>query len=336
MVVLLGLLTLTLLVGVGVGSVYVPPLEGVRILVDRLPFISQASDPVHDTIIWSIRLPRVLLAGLVGSVLALSGGVMQGIFRNPLADPYLLGIASGSTAGVALTVVLGLDGLPLVLPIGAFSGGLLVVTLVYRIAHAGAQSRLDNFTLILAGVALAALFSAITSFLLYVSNPEDIRKIVFWVMGGLGGARWSFVYPVLGVTLVGGTVLLLFARDLNALALGEEMAQHLGISPALLKKLLLGVATLMTAAVVSVAGTIGFVGLIVPHALRLLVGPDHRVLLPAAGLAGAILLILCDAGARIVLAPAELPVGIITAVLGAPFFLYLLHRSKNVRFTGQR
>jgi len=317
------------LLGVALGSVSVPLGQVAKILLSRLLSIGSNLSGVHETIIIHLRLPRVLTGALVGLSLALCGGVMQGIFRNPLADPYLLGIASGATAGAAAVIALGLETAPFALPGAAFLGGLLAVGIVYRIASTGRGGRLDNFTLILAGVALAALFSAFTMFFLYMAGERQRSGILFWVMGGLAGASWPYFYLLLPIVLLGGAGLWMFSRDLNALALGEEQAAHLGIEPGRLKKILLVIATLMTAASVSASGTIGFVGLIVPHALRITIGPDHRWLLPASALAGAIFLIFCDMAARIIRPPVELPVGMITALFGAPFFLYLLRRSQK-------
>ncbi|OGF55094.1 MAG: hypothetical protein A2Z21_04755 [Candidatus Fraserbacteria bacterium RBG_16_55_9] len=315
-----------LLIGVAVGPVPIPPVESLKIL------LGLSDGGVQERILLDVRLPRVLLGLLVGWVLSISGGVMQGLFRNPLADPYLLGIASGASAGAAATIALNLDALPFALPAGAFLGAWLVVFIVYRMgnsASAGHIFRFDNYSLILTGVALAALFSAVTSFFIFTAQSEDLRKIIFWLMGGLGAPRWPYLMPLVSVAALGTLVLLVFSRDLNALALGEPMARHLGVNPQTLKKGLLFIVTLMTASAVAVAGTIGFVGLIIPHAMRLIVGPDHRRLLWASALAGAAFLILCDTAARTALAPAELPVGIITALWGAPFFLYLLNRSRR-------
>lgn len=315
-----------LLIGVAVGPVSIPLVKSLEIL------LGLSDGGVLERILLDVRLPRVLLGMLVGWVLAISGGVMQGVFRNPLADPYLLGIASGASAGAAATIALGLDRLPFALPAGAFLGAWTVVFLVYRIGGSASTHygfRFDNYTLILTGIALAALFSAITSFFIYIAQNEDLRKIVFWLMGGLGAPRWPYVGPLLIIASLGTLALLFFSRELNALALGEPMARHLGVNPETLKKGLLLVVTLMTASAVAVAGTIGFVGLIVPHAMRLVVGPDHSRLLLASALAGAAFLVFCDTAARTVLAPAELPVGIITALWGAPFFLYLLRRSRR-------
>lgn len=319
--------TKALLTLIGLGVVLAVAL-GVGVAVGAVPIslFDLNADSTKVFILTQIRLPRVLLAALVGGALALCGAVMQGLFRNPLADPYLLGIASGATAGAALTIALRLDIYWGTVPLGALLGGVLVVGIVYRIAQTRLV-QLDNYALILSGVALAALFSAITSFLLfYGGGAHDARRIVFWILGGLGGAHWLYVLGLLGTLFITGCVLVLCARDLNAFALGEEMAAHLGIEPRTLRKILLLTVTLLTAVAVAVSGTIGFVGLIVPHMMRLIVGPDHRALLPVSALGGAVLLVLCDTIARAVLAPAELPIGILTALLGAPFFLFLLRR----------
>ena len=305
----------------GVLGALVPVVLGLSVMVGAVSLSvgeivavlsGRATDPAAVTILMQIRLPRVLLAALVGGALGLCGAVMQGLFRNPLADPYLLGIASGATAGAAVVIALHLDISWGAVPLGAFVGGVLAVGIVYRIAQTR-WAQLDNY--------------AITSFLLFYSGAShDARRLIFWILGGLGGAQWVYVFGLLGVLIIGGMALMLFSRDLNALALGEEMAAHLGIEPRHLRRVLLFAVTALTAVAVAVSGTIGFVGLIVPHILRLIVGPDHRVLLPASALGGAILLTLCDTLARTVLAPAELPIGIITALLGAPFFLFLLRR----------
>lgn len=320
------LLLVVMAMAITIGPVPISLEETFQILLSRLPWVRFSSlDETDRIILEQARLPRVILGALVGFALAACGTVMQGLFRNPLADPYLLGIASGATAGAATVIALHLDALPWALPAGAFLGSLLVVTIVYRLSQSH-YSRLDNLALILAGVALAALFSAISSFLLFLSNSDDTRRIVLWVLGGLGGAQWHHVQWLFGAIAAGGLVLILYMRDLNAFSLGEAMATHLGVDPRQLKKILLGVATVMTAGAVATAGTIGFIGLVIPHALRWVVGPDHRLLLPAAALSGAILLVACDTAARTVLQPAELPVGILTALLGAPFFIYLLRR----------
>jgi iron complex transport system permease protein len=311
------LIVVSLAAGVGIGPVRIP----FRNLVPLL--LGQDQTSPHSVILREIRLPRVLLGLVTGYALALSGGTMQGLFRNPLASPYLLGIASGASAGAALVILTGAQK-AFLLPLGAFAGGALAVWIVYRLSKER-EGRTSTYTLLLAGVAVGALFSAVTSFLIFESaGSERMSEIIFWTMGGLTRGGWTALYILLPVVSVSSLVILLLARDLNALALGEEGAFHLGVPPERTKRLLLVSATLLTSATVAFAGTIGFVGLIVPHILRLVLGPDHRVLLPASGIAGGAFLILSDIAARTVLSPAELPVGVITAFLGGPFFLYLL------------
>ncbi len=284
----------------------------------------------HDLILLQLRLPRVLLGALVGFSLGLCGAVMQGVFRNPLAEPYLLGIASGSTAGAAVTIVMGFGGVAFLLPLGALIGGLFAVGLVLWISQTPVL-RMSNYTLILAGVAIGAVFSSVTSFLMFFSHQEQLQQVIFWMMGSLSTARWESLGPLALLIALGSGVLFTLARDINAISLGDDMAQHLGIHPQRLKRISLFLATLLTASAVAFSGTIGFVGLIVPHAVRLFVGPDHRWLFPISGLVGATFLVLCDLLSRIIVRPAELPVGIITALFGAPFFLYLLKTYRSDR-----
>ena len=294
-----------------------------RTLASLFAADGEAVSAVHRVIVRQIRLPRVLLAVLVGSALAVSGVAMQGLFRNPLASPYVLGIASGASTGAALAILF-VTGSTLFLPLGAFIGATAAVLIVYGLAR-GPNRRTSIFTLILAGVAVGALFSAITSFLIFQSSRgEKLSDVLFWIMGGLGRADWTAVAILGPIVVVGVGAVFVSARDLNALSLGEEGAFHVGVNPDALCRWLLGVTTLLTAAAVAMAGTIGFIGLVVPHVMRLLVGPDHRRLIPVSALAGGCFLVWADLAARTVLAPAELPVGAITAFLGAPCFLYLL------------
>ena len=317
----------SLALGIAVGPVAIPPGESLRIILAQLGLpLPGMLDAAHRLIITQIRLPRALTGALIGLILGLSGTVMQGIFRNPLASPYLLGIASGASAGAALVIVLHWQLGGMGLPLGAFLGGALAVISVYRLGvRAG---RASPYGLILAGIALGALFSALTSFLITLSSGTQLREIVFWLMGGLGRSNWHYLRLLTPVALGGAVLVLALSRDLNALALGETGARHLGIEPERLRRFLLALVTLLTGAAVAISGTIGFVGLITPHALRLIVGPDHRLLLPATALAGAAFLVLSDTLARTLLSPVELPVGIITAFVGAPFFLYLLVSSR--------
>ncbi|RLE31948.1 iron ABC transporter permease [Candidatus Acetothermia bacterium] len=276
-------------------------------------------------ILWEMRFPRAALAFTVGAALSLSGGVMQGIFHNPLASPYVLGVAGGAAAGAAAVIALGIrETVPV--PLGAFLGALGAVALVYQL---GKRARAGT-ALILAGVAVGSLLSAVTSFIIFVSaGDKRLVEIVFWTMGSFVRADWPRVW-LLGA-VVGPSLVILWglARRINALALGDEGAQYVGVDPVRLRRFLLLITTSLTAASVSVCGTVGFVGLVAPHLVRLVLGPDHRGLLPAAALCGGILLVWADALARTVLAPVELPVGVITAFIGGPFFLWLLWRRQR-------
>lgn len=323
------LVVLGLVAGVAVGPVMIPLNRLLDALFNDWGAESKAA---FSQIVHGLRLPRALAAALVGWALAVSGAVMQGVFQNPLASPFVLGIASGASAGAASVIILGLQGAlgGFALAIGAFAGGAVAVWAVYRLARLS-RGRVRADALILAGVALGALFSALTTLLIFLSG-DQMKSIVLWIMGGLGRSSWPYVAwlaPAVGICTM---VLLPYARQLNALALGETGARHLGVDSKHLHRLLLGAVTLMTASAVAVAGTIGFVGLIVPHALRLLLGPDHRLLLPACALGGAAFLMASDTLARSAWAPLELPVGVLTALVGAPLFLLLLLR-KQIRGT---
>lgn len=287
-------------------------------------------------IIEAIRLPRVVMGLLVGAALAISGAAMQGVFRNPLADPGLAGVSAGAGLGAALMIVLGgrlawpmLTALGAVtLPLAAFAGGLVSTTLLYALSTRFGRTSIA--TMLLAGIALGALAGAATGLLVYMADDRQLRDLSFWSLGSLGGATWPKVTTMALAVGLSMLALPFMARGLNALALGEAAAWHMGISVERLKRLAIVIVAAMTGAAVAVSGGIGFVGIVVPHVLRLVVGPDHRVLLPASALLGAALLVLADAAARTVVAPAELPIGIITAIVGAPFFLWLLLRRRSI------
>ena len=287
-----------------------------------------------QTILFDIRLPRILLAICVGAVLSSTGAVMQGLFRNPLADPSLIGVSSGASVGASLMIVAAggfihsgaLLGLSLV-AVGAFVGGFVATLVVYRLATSGIGTSVT--TMLLAGIAIAAIAGALNSLLSYFSDNDMLRQISLWQMGNLSGASWTKVTIMAFVALL---LMSLFPRDsraLNALLLGESEARHLGVDVQAVKRRLIILTALGVGVCVALAGLVGFVGLIIPHIVRLAIGPDHRWLIPASALAGATLLVIADSLARIVVVPAELPTGILTALLGAPFFFALLLQQRK-------
>ena len=328
------LLVVVMILAAAVGSVQIPFLTTSSILISKLPLveITPTWASTLETIILDIRLPRVILAGLVGAALAIAGATYQGLFRNPLADPYLIGVAQGAALGAVIGFLLPsswhMAGFGII-PLLAFSGALISTAIVYSLARIG--KTLPVTTLILAGVALGALLGSIVSYLI-ISSGEKMHGIIFWLMGSFSLSQWSEAQIVLPYVLLGIVIILFYARPLNLMQLDEEQAQQLGINVERLKLVLLAAATLITAAAVSFVGIIGFVGIIIPHAVRLIWGADHRFLLPLSVLTGAIFLILADLIARTALAPTEIPIGVITALCGAPFFLYLLRRRRRVIF----
>jgi iron complex transport system permease protein len=287
-------------------------------------------------IVYDIRLPRVILGVLIGAALAVSGAVMQGLFRNPLADPGLIGVSAGSSLGAVAVIVLGATVLApiisvlgtLALPLAAFCGGLATTLLLYQVATRHGQTSVA--TMLLAGIALAALAMALTGILIFMADDRQLRDLTFWQLGSLAGATWQKIGSAGPVIVLALAAMPFLARGLNALALGEATAGHVGIPVQRLKyTAIIGVSAAVGASV-AVSGGIGFVGIVVPHLLRLAIGPDNRYLLPASALLGASLLLLADAVARTIVAPAELPIGIVTAIAGAPFFLWILLRKRGV------
>jgi iron complex transport system permease protein len=281
-----------------------------------------------QALVVDLRLPRVLLAALVGACLAAAGVLYQALFRNALADPYILGVSSGAGLGAALAFsITGTGALALVAPpLAAFVGALLTILLVAALASR--RGVMDTLSLLLAGVAVSYTLAALTSFVLVVRR-EQMSRIVFWMMGGLQGATWTQVGIVAVMLVAGLAVPLVFARELNIMLLGDERAGELGVDVERVKRIILAAASLVVSAAVSVSGLIGFVGLMTPHAARLVLGPDHRLLLPASVLCGATVMVVADLVARVVLAPVELPVGIVTAIAGGPVFVWLLVRSRR-------
>ena len=308
----------------GVGAIGLPPLDVMKITAARLPFVDlpQTWPDTWETIVWHVRLPRIALAGIVGAALSMSGAAYQGLFRNPLADPYLIGVSAGAGLGAVVILVAGAGNIGM-LPVAAYVGGLGAVLAAYLAARRSGGVPLT--TLILAGVAISSLASALTAFLMIRSDP-DLRPVLSWLLGGFASAQWTHVGLMIPYFLPCAAVIFAYSRVMNVMQLDEEHARQLGVNVGRTKALLIAAASLATAAAVSFSGLIGFVGLIAPHVARMLWGVDYRSLLPLSMLLGAGFLILADMAARTAVSPAELPVGIVTAFCGAPFFLYLLRR----------
>lgn len=323
-------LLIVVVLGVALGPIYVPIFSSVKIILSRLPLLNRLVTggwtQAQKAIVVSIRLPRVLLALLVGIGLALAGTVFQALFRNPMADPSIIGSSQGAALGATLAFFLGIQarwkGLSLV-PLFAFAGAMLAVFVVYTIARRG--GRVPVSSLLLVGIAMSSFLAAIVTTLMVISE-DRMHSIFFWLMGGIGAASWMHVLTIVPFILVGALICILFSKDLNIMSLGEERAGRLGLEVERFKWVMIATASLLVGAAVSVSGLIGFVGLITPHIIRQLTGPDHRYLIPGSLLGGGLFLVLADLFARTVIAPSELPVGIVTAFFGAPFFIYLLKR----------
>ncbi len=284
------------------------------------------ADMWQSPIFWNLRMPRIVLSVLVGAALSVCGAAYQSVFRNPLTDPYVLGISSGASLGAAIAILLGLEAYLLGVGACALVSGLLTILVIYRIASIG--NRMHTTTLLLTGVCITFLMSALISFLM-VLRQDKMDSIIFWTMGSFASASWTDVAIVAPVVAVGIGVVLYHCRDLNLLLAGSETAKSLGVEVERVKKVLLLATTLMVAFCVSTCGVIGFVGLVVPHCIRLVSGPDNRRIVPYAIVVGALFLLMCDTMARTLLMPAELPVGSLTALVGAPLFIYLLYKNKK-------
>lgn len=327
------LLVLTLLICLGIGSVKLPVKDIVMILVHRLPWMGDTVTPTwspsFEQILIKVRLPRIVLGMLVGAALAVAGSGFQGVLRNPLADPYTLGVSSGSAVGASVLIFYGLQyslfGI-WTLPLVAFVAGVITLWGVLTLAREG--GKIPTNSLILSGVVMQSFLGAIVSFLSAMSN-KTINEIIFWTMGSLSLRGWSYTAILFPYLLIGLIFVWSRARSLNLLSLGERQAAHLGLHVERLKISVLLVSTLLTAAAVSVSGIIGFVGLVIPHMIRLIVGPDYRLIVPLSAIAGGIFMVLADMVARSLLAPTEIPLGVVTAFVGAPFFAYLLYRNKS-------
>lgn len=329
-------LVATFLLAVGYGALVIPPGRALAILAAQLGLeLPWHYTRQEEAVLLAIRLPRAVAGILVGAALAAAGAALQGLFRNPLADPALIGVSNGAALAAVVVIVLGgtlAAVLPAalgqaLLPLAAFLGGLVATFIVYRIASR--DGRTDVATMLLAGVAVNALAAAGIGFMVFLSDEQQLRDLNYWLLGSLGGVTWDRVVFA-GLPMAGGAIALpFFARQLNALLLGESEAVHLGFHVERSKRLIVVLAALATGTAVALTGVIGFVGLVVPHVVRLCVGPDHRMLMPLSILLGATLLLVADLFARTLVLPAELPIGILTACLGAPFFIWLLLRRRR-------
>ncbi len=327
-------LTVVVIFSVSIGQADVSFMKAANIIGSKIPFLKSISDisdvkESQETIILKIRLPRIILAALIGMALAAVGTTFQGLLKNPMADPYIIGVSSGSALGAALAIVSGISltfGYFMV-PLSAFAGALVSIFTVYNIARVG--NKIPVYNLLLSGVALSSFLSALTS-LLMILNSKETSQILYWMLGSFSGKTWEHVRIALPLIALGIISLYFFTRELNLLLFGEATAQNLGVNVEKTKKILLILGSFTVASAVAVSGTIGFVGLIVPHAVRLVTGSDHRILLPAASLAGGVFMVFADTIARTILSPAEIPVGIITALFGGPFFIYLLKSKKTI------
>ena len=331
----LALLLLTLVASLSIGSVQLPFDEIGAMLLHKLPWVGDHITPTweqaSEQIIMKVRLPRILLGMLVGASLATAGAAFQGVLRNPLADPFTLGVASGSSLGAALLIFYGLQfsfAGAWTLPLVAFMTGALTLGIVLTLAKD--NGKLPTHSLILAGVVMQSFLGAAVSFLTVMSR-DTLTDILFWTMGSLSLRGWSYIGVLLPYFVFGIVYLWSRARSLNLLSLGEREAAHLGLRVDRLKTSVLITATLLTAAAVSVSGVIGFVGLVVPHMIRLITGSDYRVIIPLSALGGAVFMVWSDTAARTLLSPSEIPIGFVTAFVGAPFFAYLLYRNKRQR-----
>ncbi|TWH04950.1 iron complex transport system permease protein [Nocardioides sp. J9] len=324
------LLVVAVVLGAGQGQMQIPASEVLGSVLHRLGLDvgPLPSHPRGEGTLWDVRFPRVVLAVLVGASLATAGAVMQGVFGNPLAEPGVVGVASGASVAAGAVLVFHISFLgSWTIAFAAFLGGLAATTLVYLLSRAG--GRTEVVTLVLTGVAMNAMTSAALAFLMFLGDQQAREEIVFWTLGSLNGTRWEAVAVVAPLAAVGIVAALLLARSLDLLALGDRAAFHVGLDVERLRMLAIVVVAVLTAAAVAFAGTIAFVGLVVPHLVRMIAGPGHRLLIPASALGGAVLLTFADLWARTAIDNADLPIGMLTALVGGPFFFWLIRRSRR-------
>lgn len=325
----LAILSGAVLASFAVGPLRLPPADVLRAIAVKAGLLDAAQASLRDVaVVWQLRIPRVLLGAMVGAALAMAGASLQGLFGNPLADPGIVGVSQGAALGAVAAIVLGAASAGgWMVPLAAFAGGALAIGLTYLMARPGPAT--GNATLLLVGIAMAAFCSAAIGLFTYVASEAELQSLVFWQMGSLARASWNDVAAVAPLFVIGAVALHRLGTPLDMLALGERQAQHLGLDVARTRRRLVAFSALLVGAAVAFAGSIGFVGLVVPHVARLLVGPGHRWLLPVSGVLGALLIVIADTAARTLDPPAEIPLGLFSAALGAPFFLWLVLRQRG-------
>jgi len=312
-------------------------MEAMRIMFSKIPFVGglipiNDIDYSHIMIVLNLRFPRIILAALVGAGLSVVGAALQGMFKNPMADPYVLGISSGASFGATIAIVVGLEYTFLgigITTVFAFIGSIATIICVYSVSRVG--SKLPATTLLLSGIAISFMLSSLVSIIM-IFNRNQVERIVFWIMGSVSAASWRQIALLFPVVVGGVAVIMAFSRDLNVMLTGEETAKSLGVEVERVKKYLMLVCSILVAACVSVSGVIGFVGLVIPHTVRLIAGSDHRGVLPFSVVGGAVFMVVCDTIARNAVPPVEIPVGSITSIIGAPYFIYLLYKNKKKVF----
>lgn len=325
---LISVLFFGVIVSAGTGAYHIPNGDVVGSILNRIGLGGAPVDSYGEDVLWSIRFPRVALACIVGACLAVGGTLMQGMFGNPLAEPGIIGVSTGASVGAVAAIALGLTFAGTwTIGLCAFITGLITVIVVYAMSRSG--GRTEVVTLILTGVAINAFAGATIGLLIFISDESQITSITFWQMGSLAQATWPKVAAIVPLALLGLVIAPLYARKLDLLSLGEKSARHLGVNVEQMRVVLIAVIALLTAAAVAVSGVIGFIGLVVPHLLRMMIGPGHRLLIPLSILGGAAVLVWADLAARTLAAPAELPLGVLTALVGSPFFFWLLRRTRR-------
>ncbi|TFZ40375.1 iron ABC transporter permease [Soehngenia longivitae] len=332
---LLMLLIIIVAMASAIGSANIKVLDVYRVILSKMPIINKYINVENITdaqfaIIWNVRLPRVILGMMVGASLSVAGVSFQGLLKNPMADPYILGVSSGAALGATIAIISKFEYVKYgfsSITLAAFIGAIVAVFIVYNIGKI--NNKLSTNTLLLAGVAVGQFFTAIMSFLM-VFNSNDMSRIIYWTMGSLSGKGWNPVKTLSIPILLTIVVLIYYSKELNILLTGDETAKSMGVNVERTKQIILVLGTLLTSLVVSVSGIIGFVGLIIPHITRIIFGPDHRILIPSSAMVGAIFMIVTDTISRTLISPVEIPVGIITAMFGGPFFIYLLRSKKKM------